>query len=72
MCRRRDPPSVDASKKGGTEMDAIYIQELPHPSERVLDTLLEEIRRYLEAVDVFRAEGSGPRWPIDGTEGGRQ
>ena len=53
-------------------MDAIYIQELPHPSERVLDTLLEEIRRYLEAVDVFRAEGSGPRWPPDGTVGGRQ
>ena len=53
-------------------MDAIHIQELPRPSERVLNTLLEEIRRYLDAVDVFRAEGSGPRWPVARTEGGRE
>jgi hypothetical protein len=53
-------------------MNAIHIQALPRPSERVVDTLLEEIRRYLDAVDVFRAEGSGPVWPIDRSEGGRQ
>ena len=53
-------------------MEAIHMQELPRPSERVLDTLLEEIRRYLDAVDVFRAEGRGPRWPIDRTDGGRR
>ena len=53
-------------------MDAIHMQELPSPSERVLNRLLEEIRRYLDVVDVFRAEGSGPRWPIDRTEGARR
>ena len=52
-------------------MNVIHMQELPRPSERVLDTLLEEIRRYLDAVDVFRAEGRGPCWPADRTEGGR-
>ena len=45
MCRRRYPPSVDSSKKGRHEMDAIHMQgSSPRPSERVLDTLLEEIR----------------------------
>ena len=53
-------------------MDAIHMQELPRPSDRVLNMLLEEIRRYLDAVDVIRAEGSGPRWPIDRREGGRR
>ena len=28
----------------------------------VLDLLVSEIRRYLEVVDVFRAEGCEPRW----------
>lgn len=27
-----------------------------------LDELVEEIRRYLEAVDLFRSEGSELRW----------
>jgi hypothetical protein len=27
-----------------------------------VDRLVEEIRRYLAAVDVFRREGCGPRW----------
>jgi hypothetical protein len=27
-----------------------------------IEKLLDEIRRYLEAVDVFRAEGCEPTW----------
>ena len=27
-----------------------------------LDELFEEIRRYLEAIDLFRTEGLEPRW----------
>jgi hypothetical protein len=30
--------------------------------ERDIATLVDEIRRYLAAVDVFRAEGAEPRW----------
>jgi len=29
-------------------------------------TLIAEIRRYLEAVDVFRREGCEPRWASGG------
>ena len=43
-------------------MNPVDTQQLPRPSERVLATLLEEIRRYLDVVDVFRAEGREPRW----------
>jgi hypothetical protein len=43
-------------------MDPIDVQQLPRPSERVLDALLQEIRRYLEVVELFRAEGREPRW----------
>ena len=31
----------------------------------VLESLFEEIRRYLEAVDAFRREGREPRWRIE-------
>ena len=31
-----------------------------------LESLFEEIRRYLEAVDAFRREGHEPRWRIEG------
>ncbi|MFL5965970.1 MAG: hypothetical protein ACJ747_05395 [Gaiellaceae bacterium] len=27
-----------------------------------VNALVDEIRRYLAAVDVFRAEGAAPRW----------
>jgi hypothetical protein len=43
-------------------MNPIDVQKLPRPSERVLDGLLQEIRRYLEVVELFRAEGREPRW----------
>ena len=29
------------------------------------DGLLDEVRRYLDAVDVFRAEGREPRWSAE-------
>ena len=29
------------------------------------DGLLDEVRRYLAAVDVFRAEGREPRWSAE-------
>ena len=43
-------------------MNPIDSQTLPRPSERVLEALLQEIRRYLDVVEVFRAEGRQPRW----------
>jgi hypothetical protein len=43
-------------------MNPIDTQKLPRLTERVLESLLEEIRRYLEVVEVFRAEGREPRW----------
>jgi hypothetical protein len=43
-------------------MNAIDVQKLPRPSKPVLEALLKEIRRYLDVVDVFRAEGCEPRW----------
>ena len=43
-------------------MNPIDNHKLPRPSDRVLATLLDEIRRYLDVVDVFRAEGREPRW----------
>ena len=33
---------------------------------RLADTLAAEIRRYLAAVDAFRAAGFPPRWRTDG------
>jgi len=30
-----------------------------------LDELIDEIRRYLDAVDAFRREGHEPRWQED-------
>lgn len=30
--------------------------------------LIDEVRRYLEAVDAFRAEGHEPRWRPEGPE----
>ncbi|HWQ23462.1 MAG TPA: hypothetical protein VNK94_05100 [Gaiellaceae bacterium] len=30
-----------------------------------LDTLLDEIRRYLDAVETFRREGHEPRWRLE-------
>jgi len=32
-----------------------------------LETLLDEIRRYLEAVALFRREGYEPNWRLEGT-----
>jgi hypothetical protein len=32
-----------------------------------LDTLVDEIARYLEAVALFRREGCEPRWRREGT-----
>jgi hypothetical protein len=32
------------------------------PSSTELESLLDEIRLYLEAIDVFRSEGHEPRW----------
>ena len=43
-------------------MSPIDAQKLPRLSERVLEALQEEIRRYLEVVELFRAEGREPRW----------
>jgi hypothetical protein len=36
------------------------IRLAPSPDE--LESLLDEIRLYLEAIDVFRSEGHEPRW----------
>lgn len=33
--------------------------------EQMVESLIEEIGRYLAAVDVFRAEGAGPTWLDD-------
>jgi hypothetical protein len=33
-----------------------------------LESLLAEIRRYLDVVDAFRSEGHGPRWRPEGSE----
>ena len=30
-----------------------------------LDALIDDIRRYLDAVDAFRREGHEPRWQED-------
>jgi len=30
-----------------------------------VERLVEEIRRYLAAVDAFRSEGYGPRWQAE-------
>ena len=38
-------------------MDTKYEQTSPR-----VDRLLDEIRRYLAAVDAFRREGYEPRW----------
>ena len=43
-------------------MSAIDSPKLPRLGERALESLLEEIRRYLEVVELFRAEGREPRW----------
>jgi hypothetical protein len=32
-----------------------------------LEALFDEIRRYLEAVDLFRCEGHEPRWRLEGS-----
>lgn len=32
------------------------------PGERALNALIDEIRRYLDVVELFRAEGCEPRW----------
>ena len=32
------------------------------PTQREVQSLLSEVRRYLAAVDVFRAEGYEPHW----------
>jgi hypothetical protein len=61
MCRPRRPRSVHSSKPR-FQMIPIDVQKLPGTNERVLEVLLAEIRRYLDAVDVFRAEGREPRW----------
>jgi hypothetical protein len=34
------------------------------PSE--LESLLDEIRLYLEAIEIFRREGHEPRWRLEG------
>jgi hypothetical protein len=33
-----------------------------HVARPPVEVLLDEIRRYLSAVDVFRREGREPRW----------
>lgn len=33
-----------------------------------LESLLDEIRLYLEAVELFRREGREPRWLPEGSE----
>ena len=43
-------------------MNTVDTQRLPRPNEQLLATLLDEIRRYLDAVEAFRAEGCDPRW----------
>ena len=43
-------------------MTPIDTQKLSRQNERLLEALLEEIRRYLEVVELFRAEGREPRW----------
>ena len=37
------------------------------PSRDVLETLHDEIRRYLDAVELFRREGREPQWNAEGT-----
>ena len=43
-------------------MSAIDPPKPSRPGERALEALLEEIRRYLEVVELLRAEGREPRW----------
>jgi cytochrome P450 len=43
-------------------MSPIDTQKLRRQNERLLEALLEEIRRYLEVVELFRAEAREPRW----------
>ena len=38
------------------------------PSSAELESLLDEIRLYLEAIDVFRSEGHEPRWRTERAE----
>jgi hypothetical protein len=33
-----------------------------NPDARPLELLLDEIRRYLDAIEVFRGEGCEPNW----------
>ena len=33
-----------------------------------LEVLFDEIRRYLEAIEVFRREGHEPRWRCEANE----
>jgi hypothetical protein len=40
------------------------IEIAPGPAE--LETLLDEIRRYLEAVELDRREGHEPSWRVEG------
>jgi len=35
------------------------------------EALIDEIQRYLAAVEVFRAEGCDPRWRVERNGGGR-
>jgi hypothetical protein len=38
---------------------------LPDTNSSNIEPLLEEIERYLSAVELFRAEGCEPRWADD-------
>ena len=37
------------------------------PSRIALEVLHDEIRRYLDAVELFRREGREPEWRLEGT-----
>jgi hypothetical protein len=41
------------------------IEVAPRPTE--LEALLDEIRRYLDAVELFRREGRKPEWRLECT-----
>jgi hypothetical protein len=62
MRLRRRGRSVDSSNPEGIQMNPIATQTLPRLSDRALEALLMEIRRYLEVVELFRAESREPRW----------
>jgi hypothetical protein len=40
---------------------------LEAPNDIEFEGLMDEVRRYLAAVDVFRAEGREPRWAAEAT-----